>query len=142
MRQNSRQGFTLIEVMIVGAIIAIIVVVAIPSLQESRKSAIEAKAVSLLRTFVTVEEQYRTRFGTYATDADELWNQGFMMDLENSEYLDEYSGTYSATVGEWDLQLDPANPGVSANKYYYADQTGVIRFSLTEPATSTSPPVD
>ena len=46
MAQNLREGFTLIELMVAVAVIAIIVAVAIPSLQASKKSAVEAKGAT------------------------------------------------------------------------------------------------
>ncbi len=95
-----------------------------------------------MRTFISVEEQYRTRFGTYAVDPTGLWDNGYMIDLATSEYLEEYDGNYEATQYEWYLQMTPDDPGVTADRSFFADQTGVIRVNLSGPATSTSPPLE
>ena len=53
-----KTGFTLIELMIVVAIIAIIAAIAIPNLLRSQMSANEASAIGSLRTIVTAETQF------------------------------------------------------------------------------------
>ncbi len=77
-------GFTLIELMIVVAIIAIVLSIAIPSLQNSRISAAEAAAVGELRSLHTEVGLYRTRFGDWPPTFGELqaagYAQGFAVD--------------------------------------------------------------
>jgi prepilin-type N-terminal cleavage/methylation domain-containing protein len=53
-------GFTLIELMIVIAIIAIIAAIAIPNLLSARLSANESNAISTLRNLVTSQAQFQS----------------------------------------------------------------------------------
>ncbi len=61
--QSSNRGFSLIELLIVVAIILIIVAIAIPNLIRSRIAANEASAVQNLRTITTASVVYNSTWG-------------------------------------------------------------------------------
>ena len=65
--QRKNKGFSLIELLIVVAIILIIAAIAIPNLLRSRMAANEASAVGSLRTVNTSEVAYFTTYGSYST---------------------------------------------------------------------------
>ena len=61
-KKHSKKGFSLIELLIVVAIILIIAAIAIPNLLRSRIAANEASAVATNRTLVTAEITYSTSY--------------------------------------------------------------------------------
>ncbi len=69
--RNKQKGFSLIELLIVVAIILIIAAIAIPNLLRARISANEASAVSSLRTMNTACITYDSTYGVFpATQTD------------------------------------------------------------------------
>jgi type IV pilus assembly protein PilA len=87
-KKHSKRGFSLIELLIVVAIILIIAAIAIPNLLRSRIAANEASAVASVRTLNTAEITYST---TYPNGPDGKTQGGFAT-------LVQLSGTCSTTV--------------------------------------------
>ena len=136
-----RTGFTILELMIVVAIIAIIAAVALPSLAGARKSANEASAISSLRTIVTVNEQYRTRFQGYASQMSDLANAGYIDSVLGASQKAGYDFFYAGALNVWVCFANPNVAGETGDRFFFADQNGVIRFRSTGPADDTAPPV-
>ncbi len=143
-RRGARaQGFTLIELMIVVAIIAILAALGLPMLREARISGNEANALSSLRTVSSSEEIYRNRVGVYGTLA-QMVASGY---IDESFSLNPRQGYIHNPGGPidivgWSFELTPEAPGLTGHRYFFCDQSGVIRFSTAGAATAASPPIE
>ena len=122
MLMKRNQGFSLLELLIVVAIILIIATIAIPSLLRSRQSAQESSAVAQLRTINTAEVTYlSSNQGAYGSlpmlitqgllDLKRLyWNcRAFGSGKRKGRCPYQLLGVQLPTYGFWELlQRDPA----------------------------------
>ncbi len=136
------QGFTLIELMIVVAIIAIIASIALPSLLSARKSGNEMSAITSLRTLMTVNVQYRSRFSEYGADLADLQTTGYIDSVLGAGTKSGYTFTYEGATDTWSVAAAPVTMTTTGDRSFFVDQTGVIRSVEGTSASSTSGPID
>lgn len=106
---NQQAGFTLLELMIVVAIIAIISAIAYPSYQDSVSKAKRADAVASLMELAQFMERYYTANGRYLDAADAAPTLPFTSspkDGGSANYTLGFSGTPTAFA--YTLQAVPA----------------------------------
>ena len=126
---KSNRGFSLLELLIVVAIILIIATIAIPSLLRSRQAAQESSAVAQLRTINTAEVTYlSSNAGSYGS-IPELVSQGFL----DSRFNGSVSGyNFSITASGSDYTANAIPSSSNAGRYgYYSTPDAVVRFSTT-----------
>ena len=126
---KSNKGFSLLELLIVVAIILIIATIAIPSLLRSRQAAQESSAVANIRTINTAEVTYlSSNQGNYG-DIPSLITQG----LVDSRFAppNAVSGyTYLVTASASDYTVTSMPVSANAGRYgYYSLPDAVIRYS-------------
>ena len=94
--RNKQKGFSLIELLIVVAIILIIAAIAIPNLLRSKMAANEASAVGSLRTINTASVAFSTTYGNYPTQLP-IWPRRSSASSTSADLIDTVlaSGTKS-----------------------------------------------
>lgn len=136
-----KKAFTLIELMIVIAIIAIIAAIAIPNLLEARKHGNEASAVGSLRTVNASQAIYLERSPSqqYADTLASLSAEGYVDNVLGAGSKQGYVFTTTgASEYEYTADGQPAVLDQTGNRYFFTNQGGVIRFASGATANSAS----
>jgi prepilin-type N-terminal cleavage/methylation domain-containing protein len=128
--KNNNKGFSLLELLIVVAIILIIATIAIPSLLRSRQAANESAAVANLRTINTAEVTYLSSNGGQYGDLDAMIVAG-LLDETFTGTKAGYNYTVDATdPNNYTAEAVPASP--NTGRYgYYSHPDAVVRYSTT-----------
>jgi len=157
MKKRKQKGFSLIELLIVVAIILIIAAIAIPNLLASRMAANESAAAQDMRTIMTAEVTYTTQYNIgFAAALADLAGTGAVTSTSaqlidsslgagtKTGYSFVYVPTYQDAAGHYNgftVNANPQIPGSSGRRYFYIDQTGVIRVNYTAAATVSDPAI-
>lgn len=153
-KQRNQRGFSLIELMIVIAIIGILIAVGVTGYKAAMRAANEAAAVKTLRTIAEQQMLYfnahqRSTFGTF----EEMRKENLLDSRFDgaTPVVDGYVYTMkiipkstTAQAG-YTINADPqVADGVSAtgkNHYFVSSDTNTIHVNETQPAAATDPPI-
>lgn len=133
-KRIGRKGFTLVEIMIVVAIIALLAAIAIPNLLRARLNANEAAAISSLRTISTACESFRAAQNPITYPANLAALSG-----ANPAYIDATLGTGTkqgytfvyalVNANQYTCTGTPVTANVTGVRVFFVDESGVIRLT-------------
>jgi type IV pilus assembly protein PilA len=156
--KRTQKGFSLIELLVVVAIILIIAAIAIPNLLRAKVAANEASAVGSLRTINTSAVAYNITYGAYPQTLLRLGGPASgSATFTSAELIDAVlaggtkSGyTFAYTTGatdatgnilEYTVTATPVTVGLTGQRRFFTDQSGVIRANTTAAANVNSTPL-
>ena len=158
---HRNEGFTLIEVIIVGALIGVLVAIGVPQLLRARLAANEAGGIAALRAISSSEANYATTcgFGGYATDLADLVKpapssgHGFLspdlsingvrksgyilsvaknLDAATTDVLlPTCNAAASPRASSFYADAVPISPGGTGTRFFATDTPGTIYFNTT-----------
>jgi type IV pilus assembly protein PilA len=140
---KNRLGFTLVEIMIVVAIIALLAAIAVPNLLRARANANEAAAVAAMKTLTSAAISYRAANFTYPLDLTSMVaaavSPAYIDDVLGAGAKQGYNFTLAGSTDTFTVTAEPQTSGFTGNRRFFIDESGVMRVNISASATAGSP---
>lgn len=154
----NKRGFTLVEIMIVVAIIALLAAIAIPNVLRGRTTANESAAIGNTRALVSSLEMYRSVNNAYPTAGltdyrDMMYGTDCLAatvpvpdfgppsfcktlngdDLTTGGLVQGFKWTYAGVAGgaTYTLSATPQAVNTTGTRSFFANETGLVRHCTT-----------
>ena len=164
-KRNRKTGFSLIELLMVAALLMIIMALTVPNLIRARYKANETSAVASLKIIYGAENRYAATFNSFSPNLSSLGPPaaGAAPDNTAADFVDVVLagrvagapaqflkagyrfvyiplGAYPA-VRQYSISADPVSRGSTGERSFWMDQSGVVRYNSTASATVADEPV-
>ncbi len=146
---RAKTGFTLVEIMIVLAIVMTLATLVVSSVLRARHNANEVAAVAACKTIVTACQTFyaNTLPHTYPAALSDL-----ISPASNPPYIDSvlasgtkqgYNFTYAFIDAEsFTLNADPSVSGKTGTRHFFVNESGVIKANSNGQANAADPAVE
>jgi type IV pilus assembly protein PilA len=138
-----KYGFTLVEIMIVVAIILLLAAIAIPGILRSRLNANEAGAIASLKTISWAATTYRSLNPCYPANLSDLASSvpAYVDSVLGSGAKQGYQFNLSGDANTYNVTATPVTQNITGVRSFFVDVAGVIRASSNGTADETSAPI-
>ena len=133
---RQKLGFTLVEIMIVVAIIVLLAAIAIPSLLRTRLNANEAAALSALRTVSSSAQSYRSANPAYPTNLNSLSSAtpAYIDSVLGSGSKQGYTFALTGVTNTFTATARPQTFQTTGVRTFGVDESGVVKYTTASGA--------